>query len=62
MSAQRRYRRFKFEGQFSKGNDAFNHTATFGLNLWWRRATALIIRRNLADGGAPTVLYLACGG
>lgn len=62
LTAQSRYTRFKFEGEFIKGYDAFNHLATLGLDLWWRRATARTMGRDLPAGGRNSaVLDLACG-
>ena len=56
------YTRFKFEGQFIKGYDAFNHIATFGLDLVWRRKAAKILHQDLNGAtGALPVMDLACG-
>lgn len=62
MASRNEYTRFKFEGQFTRGYDAFNHIATLGFDLRWRRKTAQIVRNNLEELATPaTVLDLACG-
>jgi demethylmenaquinone methyltransferase / 2-methoxy-6-polyprenyl-1,4-benzoquinol methylase len=62
MAPKSSYTRFKFEGQFIKGYDAFNHIATLGLDLWWRWKTARIMRQDLNGMTASlAVLDLACG-
>jgi demethylmenaquinone methyltransferase/2-methoxy-6-polyprenyl-1,4-benzoquinol methylase len=56
------YTRFKFEGQFVKGYDAFNHAASFGLDLYWRWKTSRLLKRDLAALPQPLrILDLACG-
>jgi demethylmenaquinone methyltransferase/2-methoxy-6-polyprenyl-1,4-benzoquinol methylase len=62
MGQKSRYTRFTFEGPFIKGYDAFNHIATFGLDLRWRCKTAESVRRDLHGSAVPgAILDLACG-
>ncbi|HNW59515.1 MAG TPA: ubiquinone/menaquinone biosynthesis methyltransferase [bacterium] len=61
MTRRSHYSRFKFEGPFIKGYDAFNHVATFGLDLFWRRKTAAVVTQQMHPAAAGWVLDLACG-
>ncbi len=62
MARRRHYTRFKFEGTFTRGYDAFNHVATLGMDLYWRRKTAEQVSRDLGGAAdAGIVLDLACG-
>lgn len=56
------YTRFKFEGQFVRGYDAFNHAASLGLDFYWRRRTSVRLKQELAARSHPLcILDLACG-
>jgi demethylmenaquinone methyltransferase/2-methoxy-6-polyprenyl-1,4-benzoquinol methylase len=57
-----KYTFFKFEGKWLRGYDTFNHIASLGLDLHWRRKTAQFLARQL-DGkmSKAHVLDLACG-
>lgn len=58
----KRYTFFKFEGEWLRGYDAFNHIASFGLDLRWRRKTAQLLTQQLNGNQAnAAVLDLACG-
>ncbi len=58
----RKYTFFKFEGDWLRGYDAFNHIASFGLDLRWRRKTARLLAQQLNRNGVKgAVLDLACG-
>jgi len=62
MARRRHYTRFKFEGTFTRGYDVFNHVATLGLDLFWRRKAAEQVSRDLNGTACPgAVLDLACG-
>lgn len=61
MPAGSHYTRFKFEGPFIRGYDAFNHIATLGLDLHWRRKSAAAVARAMQGAAADEVLDLACG-
>ncbi|HOT96024.1 MAG TPA: ubiquinone/menaquinone biosynthesis methyltransferase [bacterium] len=61
MPPKSHYTRFKFEGPFIRGYDAFNHIATVGLDLRWRRKSATVVVREMRGSAATLVLDLACG-
>jgi demethylmenaquinone methyltransferase / 2-methoxy-6-polyprenyl-1,4-benzoquinol methylase len=51
---------FEFSGSMVKRYDLFNHLSTFGLDVLWRKKTALLLRNSLKSK-RPCVLDLACG-
>ncbi|MBN1996304.1 ubiquinone/menaquinone biosynthesis methyltransferase [candidate division KSB1 bacterium] len=55
-----KYSHFIFDGAVVKAYDAFNHWASLGLDLLWRRRTARILADQYSNGPV-NVLDLACG-
>lgn len=63
MMPSKRYTHFHFNGEFVAGYDAFNHIASLGMDILWRRKTADFVRNQMLQKRItePAVLDLASG-
>lgn len=51
---------FSFNGRVARQYDRFNHTASLGIDILWRKRTARLLFRDI-EGGGLKILDLACG-